>query len=1144
MLLEIDFAPEQRLALERLLASLPSKVFTADDSLGWVYQFWRTKKKEEVNKSGQKIDGRSLPAVTQLFTEHYMVEFLLHNTIGAWWVGSRLESRLQPVPAGVPASAGPRSLGSSDTGPAKAGTPTETGSESRSPGFSRLREEEPGKGPAKAGTPTLSYLRWKDNGTPAAGTFEGWPKTLAEFTMLDPCCGSGHFLVAAFRLLVPMRMHDEGISARAACDAVLRQNLFGLELDPRCTQIAAFALALAAWTYPGPDGQPLGYRPLPPLNIACSGQGVVGTKEEWARFANGGGDGRFREGMERLYDLFQKAPTLGSLINPRTVTEDLFALGFDALRGTLERALKKLGSQADPDRAAVGVAAQGIALAASLMAREFTLVATNVPYLARGKQCGELRDYIEDVHPAGKADLATVFVERCLEYCADAGSTALVTPQNWLFLGSYKALRERLLRQVTWDVVAKLGPGAFETISGEMVNVALLIHTLSLPGGRHEFAGLDVSCSREPAAKLKALRACEPGSVGQVVQTNNPDARIVFDANNSQRRLEEFALCRLGLGTGDVPHYLLQYWELDSIARYWRRFQTTTDAVCDVGGYDSVVAWDSERQRVLGMTDAERKQAHNQDYRGREVWGCRGVAVSIMSDLKTCLYSGELFDKLVAAIVPRVRDHLPAVFCFVHSSDFLAEVRKLDNKLMVTNATLLKVPFDLEYWKKVAAREYPNGLPEPHSNDPTQWLFKGRQNGSTDPLQVAVARLLGYRWPEQEADDLDKLADRDGIVPIPPVRGEPPAAERLLNVLHSAFALESRLQPVPAGVPASAGLRSDEIPIAGPAEAGTPTPALIAGPAETGTPTPTPGPAEAGTPTPTPGPAEAGTPTPIRTPGPAEAGTPTRIRTPGAAEAGTPTPIRTPGPAEAGTPTPIRTAGPAEAGTPTPIRTPGPAEAGTPTPAADVTYRLLTEAGCRPGTTLDDWLRNSFFEQHCKRFHNRPFIWHIWDGRKDGFSALVNYHKLDQKALESLTYSYLGDWITAQSRSDSVGADLRLAAAQALQAKLKLILAGEPPYDIFVRWKPIHEQAIGWHPDLNGGVRMNIRPFIEAGILRKTPNIKWTKDRGKEPERDKDEYPWFWSGGAFVGDRVNDVHLTDEKKQAARDPRLVKGAKP
>ena len=70
-----------------------------------------------------------------------------------------------------------------------------------------------------------------------------------------------------------------------------------------------------------------------------------------------------------------------------------------------------------------------------------------------------------------------------------------------------------------------------------------------------------------------------------------------------------------------------------------------------------------------------------------------------------------------------------------------------------------------------------------------------------------------------------------------------------------------------------------------------------------------------------------------------------------------------------------------------------------------------------------------------------------------------------------------------------------------------MILTGEPPYDIFVRWKPLREQAIGWHPDLNDGVRMNIRPFIEADILRKTPNIKWTKDRGTEPEREEGRVP-------------------------------------
>lgn len=85
VLLEIEFAPEQRLALEKLLASLPKQTFQADDSLGWVYQFWQSKRKDEVNKSGAKIDATSLPPVTQLFTEHYMVEFLLDNTLGAWW---------------------------------------------------------------------------------------------------------------------------------------------------------------------------------------------------------------------------------------------------------------------------------------------------------------------------------------------------------------------------------------------------------------------------------------------------------------------------------------------------------------------------------------------------------------------------------------------------------------------------------------------------------------------------------------------------------------------------------------------------------------------------------------------------------------------------------------------------------------------------------------------------------------------------------------------------------------------------------------------------------------------------------------------------------------------------------------------------
>ena len=92
---EVQFAREYRLKLEGLVERLPAEVFTTTDALGWVYQFWQTKKKDEVNRSEVKIGADELPAVTQLFTEPYMVQFLLHNSLGAWWV-SRHSEKLAP----------------------------------------------------------------------------------------------------------------------------------------------------------------------------------------------------------------------------------------------------------------------------------------------------------------------------------------------------------------------------------------------------------------------------------------------------------------------------------------------------------------------------------------------------------------------------------------------------------------------------------------------------------------------------------------------------------------------------------------------------------------------------------------------------------------------------------------------------------------------------------------------------------------------------------------------------------------------------------------------------------------------------------------------------------------------------------------
>ncbi|WP_207395557.1 Eco57I restriction-modification methylase domain-containing protein [Bremerella alba] len=936
VLLEIEFAPEHRLALEKLLASLPSETFLADDSLGWVYQFWQTKRKKKVNDSGEKIDGDTLPAVTQLFTEDYMVQFLLQNTIGAWWCAKE----------GI---TGP---------PGGAGIPPE-----------QCPVEMP-------------YLRWREDGSPAAGSFDGWPKTLAEFTMLDPCCGSGHFIVNGFNLLVPLRMHDEGLSASEACDAVLRDNLFGLELDPRCTQIAAFALALAAWRIRDESGEQLGYRVLPQPHIACSGQGVAGRKEEWLSLANG--DSRLRNGMDKLYDLFQKAPHLGSLIDPRREAGDLFAAGFSELRPLLQAALstERVGNDADKD--AIGVAAMGIAASAHILSSTFNLIATNVPYLGFRDQAEVLRNRLESHHHDALADLATAFVERSLRLASKGGATALVTPQNWLFLKLYRDLRKKLLRDTSWRLVARLGPRAFDTISGEIVNVALVVLSLDPPTQSLDFVGIDVSHERTATLKSQSLQNTGAVSTPQLSLTKKADARVVLGETSHNESLGKYAHAYKGLGTGDDPRYRRNFWEMDHIPQGWVRLQSSVDSTMDFGGCEGVVWLDA-------MTNPIQPGVY---LRGEETWGRRGVLVRLVGNLPCCLSVGEAFDQNVAVVMPNDPSILPAIWEFCKSQEFAPTVRSIDQALKVTNGTLDQVPFCMDDWIE-AANE--NAVPEPHSSNPTQWLYDEVLPNSDCSLQVAVCTAVGYRWPCRQV----AIDEQHGILCVPAVRGKKTAKDVVEMTIKSAFGDDWNTHTVGA---------------------------------------------------------------------------------------------------------------------------------------------MLASSGFGSNLSLSDWLQTRFFEDHIRVFENRPFVWHIWDGRKDGFSCLVNYHKLNYKMLENLTYSYLGDWLKAQegdAKSGKAGSDLRLAAAKELQAKLKLILDGEPPYDIFVRWKPLHEQAIGWNPDFNDGVRVNIRPFVEAGILRKTPNIKWTKDRGKEPERTKDEFPWFWDGNTPKGERVNDVHLTNAEKQAAREAKGV-----
>jgi hypothetical protein len=575
--------------------------------------------------------------------------------------------------------------------------------------------------------------------------------------------------------------------------------------------------------------------------------------------------------------------------------------------------------------------------------------------------------------------------------------------------------------------------------------VVLLVLTRRLPTKAGRFRGIDVGGAKSAEEKTCDLPNAKTYDVVQSQQAKNPDSAIVFEATGGSPLLERYADSYQGSGLADIVKYRHLFWELDSLGPDWVVHQSSPSGDVPFSGMHFATLW----ERGEGMLVAEPSVT----IRGRRAWKKNGVACAWLGSLPASFYSGTLYDNSAAAIIPKSKAHLASLWCFMSSPDYLTAIRKINQKTQVANATLVKVPFDLAHWQQVASEKYPYGLPKPYSDDPTQWIFHGHPATSSDALQVAVARLLGYRWPAELDDQMElaedarqwvnrssqltTLADNDGIVCIPAVGTEQPAEDRLLNLLHTAYeegrAVEQQFQEK-----LEAGDTDDSLTVALLQREWQP-------------------------------------------------------ELPGSFN--------------------------------------------------DWVSKLL-EAADHKGKTLGSWLREKFFTQHCKLFHHRPFIWHIWDGLRDGFSVLVNYHRLDNKLLKALIYTYLNDWITRQKQDKAAsvdGSEEKLAAAQGLKERMELILEGEAPLDIFVRWKPLEEQPIGWNPDLNDGVRLNIRPWLTvgdvgkrgAGVLRDKPNIKWTKDRGKDVE----SAPWYHLGPEYKGkegDRINDHHLTLAEKAAAR----------
>jgi hypothetical protein len=696
----------------------------------------------------------------------------------------------------------------------------------------------------------------------------------------------------------------------------------------------------------------------------------------------------------------------------------------------------------------MAVTACGLAKAAEILTSQFTLFATNVPYLGRGDQPEELRTFSDQFYPDSKTELATTFLENMVARAARGSSVAIVIPRIWLtYTKYYQGLRKKLLNSQTWNTLGVLGKRAFAEIGGEIVDVVLLTLTRGLPAGGQSFSVFDASSETSVLAKSTALKAGASSICWQQKCVEQPGHVIVSEASELSsaqlKRLLDYAVVLEGISRGDTERFDRCFWELPTFKQEdWEPLLESATGNGPYGGCKSIFLW-QEGRGAMALSASARVQ-------GVDAWKKKSVFIS-RTHLNAFLSNGAAHAQNGVAVVPRSEKDLAAIWAYCSSDEYRQAVLRLNQKLIKPTGVLDKVPFDIEKWQRVAVKKYPDGLPKPFSNDPSQWLFDGQPLGANHPLHVAAARLVGYKWPRQtgssfgdcpslEADCLEHLVDADGIVCLSPVRGEASAVERLRKFLGGSMGEEW------------SAAKERELLLA----------------------------------------------------------------------------------------------------------------------------TAIDNKVKKPEVNLESWLRNSFFREHCRLFNNRPFVWQIWDGSPNGFSALVNYHKLagsngqGRKTLEQLAFTYLGDWIDRQKFDQAEGingADDRLSAAIDLQSQLRKILEGEAPFDIFVRWKSLRQQTVGWDPDINDGVRLNIRPFLSAqlhkggiagaGVLRAKPGtIKWGRDKGSEQMCTRDDYPWFYgwdesnpaiatdfgapipsappAGDSFDGNRWNDLHYSRAAKEAAR----------
>jgi type II restriction/modification system DNA methylase subunit YeeA len=419
--------------IRELVSAIPEDDWQDVEIIGWLYQFYISEKKDQV--IGKVVKSEDIPAATQLFTPNWIVQYLVHNSIGRQWLQTYPDSPLKEQLAYY-------------VGPG----------------------EQPEEVLAQIEANTPSSIE---------------PESIK---VLDPACGSGHILVEAYNLLKAI-YEERGYRTRDIPQLILKHNLYGLDIDDRAAQLAGFALLMKARE----DDRRIFSRGVRLNVMALQSTQHLDAGTLWHNlnltgdWDQGQSQNLFESEQQELasndhtykaivdlIERFQDAKTFGSLIEVPN--------SFEAPLATLLNDLIELETHGDTMQKGAAKALRPMVQQAWVLAQRYDTVVANPPYMGSKGMNAPIKNFAKKAYPNSKSDLFAIFMERAFGLLKPLGFNAQINMQSWMFLSSYEKLREWLLENTTIITMAHLGARAFDSISGEVVSTtAFVIENAAYP---------------------------------------------------------------------------------------------------------------------------------------------------------------------------------------------------------------------------------------------------------------------------------------------------------------------------------------------------------------------------------------------------------------------------------------------------------------------------------------------------------------------------------------------------------------------------------------------------------------------------------------------------------------------------------------